>query len=116
MVLPHLIQTLRHNERLRNTHAMVESEGSSTSTLRMPEGQKIYGNWSVVEIDGNETLETARPQLVFGEDGRVSGSTGLNRLFASFSFRDQEFELGQAATTRMAGFRGHGAESLLSRP
>ena len=43
----------------------------------------------------NETLETARPQLVFGEDGRVSGSTGLNRLFASFSFRDQEFELGQ---------------------
>ena len=50
----------------------------------------------------NETSKTARPQLVFGEDGRVSGSTGLNRLFASFSFRDQEFEPDSCSTTRMA--------------
>ena len=59
--------------------------------------------WEVVEI-GGEALELERlPSMEFAEGGRVSGSTGVNRLMGSFELDGTTLKLSQLATTMMAG-------------
>ncbi len=59
--------------------------------------------WEVVEI-GGEALELERlPSMEFAEGGRVSGSTGVNRLMGSFELDGSTLKLSQLATTMMAG-------------
>ncbi len=59
--------------------------------------------WEVVEI-GGEALELERlPSIEFAEGGRVSGSTGVNRLMGSFELDGSTLKLSQLATTMMAG-------------
>jgi len=41
--------------------------------------------------------------LTFGHDGRVSGSTGVNRLTASYNVTPEYLTFGPMATTRRAG-------------
>ena len=43
--------------------------------------------------------------MTFGHDGRVSGSTGVNQLTASYSLTPEYLTFGPMATTRRAGRR-----------
>lgn len=65
--------------------------------------QLAGSSWSVVEIDGVATIETVQPNLVFAEDGRLSGSGGVNRLMGSYQFEDGAIEIAPVGSTRMAG-------------
>ncbi len=59
--------------------------------------------WEVVDIAG-EPVELERlPSIEFGEDGRVAGSTGVNRLMGSYELTGSTLGLSQLATTMMAG-------------
>lgn len=59
--------------------------------------------WEVVDIAG-EPVELERlPSIEFGEDGRVAGSTGVNRLMGSYELDGSTLHLSQLATTMMAG-------------
>lgn len=63
----------------------------------------IHGTeWTVQELGGVVT-EPPKPQLSFGADGRLTGTTGVNRLMGQFEVRDGLLVVGDAATTRMAG-------------
>ena len=44
-----------------------------------------------------------KPQLAFDEDGRVSGTTGVNRVMGRYEVADGLLSVADAATTRMAG-------------
>jgi heat shock protein HslJ len=46
--------------------------------------------------------EAVAAELLLGEDGRISGSTGCNRLMSSFELDGDALLLGPVATTRMA--------------
>lgn len=59
-------------------------------------------SWVVVEIAGRATSES-RPQLTFGDDGRLGGSTGVNRLGGRYAVADGVLTVMDAVTTRMAG-------------
>jgi heat shock protein HslJ len=59
-------------------------------------------SWVVQEVGGVVTTEP-KPQLAFGADGRVTGTTGVNRLMGEFEVRDGLLVVGNAVTTRMAG-------------
>ncbi|GAA5018509.1 hypothetical protein GCM10023258_05360 [Terrabacter aeriphilus] len=59
-------------------------------------------SWFVVEIVGRATSEP-RPQLTFGDDGRVGGSTGVNRLGGRYAVADGVLTVTDAVMTRMAG-------------
>lgn len=59
-------------------------------------------SWVVEQLGGAATVEP-RPQLTFGDDGRVSGSTGVNRLMGRYEVTDGMLVVADAATTRMAG-------------
>jgi putative lipoprotein len=59
--------------------------------------------WEVIEI-GGEPLELERlPSMEFTDEGRVAGSTGVNRLMGSFELDGSNLKLSQLATTMMAG-------------
>jgi putative lipoprotein len=59
--------------------------------------------WEVVDIAG-EPVELERlPSIEFNENGRVAGSTGVNRLMGSYELTGSTLRLSQLATTMMAG-------------
>jgi heat shock protein HslJ len=61
--------------------------------------------WAAVEIDGKpvEATEPQRPNIVLSaSDGRVTGTTGCNRVAGSFTQQGAALRFGMLASTRMA--------------
>ena len=59
-------------------------------------------SWVVRELGGAPTADP-RPRLTFGDDGRLSGTTGVNRLMGTYAVTEGLLSVGGVATTRMAG-------------
>jgi heat shock protein HslJ len=60
--------------------------------------------WTIVRLGDTPVLDSDQPLVVaFGHDGRVSGSTGVNQLTASYSLTAGYLTFGPLATTRRAG-------------
>ena len=58
--------------------------------------------WVVQELGGAATTDP-KPQVTFGEDGRLTGTTGVNRIMGQYGVTDGMLVVAQATTTRMAG-------------
>jgi heat shock protein HslJ len=59
--------------------------------------------WRLTELEGSDVyLEDGSPELTFGENNRVSGSTGCNQLSGPYNYRDTALSFGPIATTRRA--------------
>jgi len=57
--------------------------------------------WAIVQIADAPVVESDHPLVIaFGHDGRVSGSTGVNQLTASYSLTADYLTFGPLATTR----------------
>jgi len=60
--------------------------------------------WEILTIDEEPVIVGEAPLVVtFGHDGRVSGTTGVNQLTASYSLTADYLTFGPLATTRRAG-------------
>ena len=60
--------------------------------------------WAIVRLADEPVRPGDEPLvLTFGHDGRVSGSTGVNRLTASYSLTNEYLTFGPLATTRRSG-------------
>ena len=60
--------------------------------------------WEIVRIDGEPVAAGGEPLAVrFGHDGRVSGSTGVNQLTASYAVTAEYLTFGPLATSRREG-------------
>jgi heat shock protein HslJ len=59
--------------------------------------------WAVEDVDGLGVLDAAFPTLEFTADGRVAGTTGLNRCMGPYSMTGDTLTIGPLMTTRMAG-------------
>jgi heat shock protein HslJ len=68
----------------------------------MADNEVAGTSWVVEELGGAATVRP-KPQLSFGDDGRVSGSTGVNRLMGRYEVTGGLLTVADAATTRMAG-------------
>ncbi len=63
----------------------------------------VGGTWVVREI-GGEPTSSPPPEIVFGDDGRLTGTTGVNRLMGGYEVDGEQLVFaGGTATTRMAG-------------
>ncbi len=60
------------------------------------------GSYLVVAIDGVEVQGSQVPEMEFGADGRVSGSSGCNRFNGSVTVDGNALSFGPLASTRMA--------------
>lgn len=58
--------------------------------------------WTVESIAGVPTTEP-RPQLSLGEDGSLTGTTGVNLIRGTYEAHDETINIGDAGMTRMAG-------------
>ncbi|MDN5767132.1 MAG: META domain-containing protein [Humibacillus sp.] len=63
----------------------------------------ISGTSWVVRQVGADALRPPLPQLNFGNDGGLSGTTGVNRLMGRYEVGEAAVTFGPLATTRMAG-------------
>jgi heat shock protein HslJ len=72
------------------------SSGSPTGASTFPLGG---ATWRVDEIDGAPVQGSDGPTVSFDEPGRVSGSTGCNRYFASLTVAGAELRVGNVAMT-----------------
>ena len=59
--------------------------------------------WEVVEIDDEPVTIERLPAVEFTDDGRIVGSTGVNRLMGGYELEGDRIRLNQLATTMMAG-------------
>ena len=59
-------------------------------------------SWVVQELGGAVTSDP-KPELAFGDDGRVTGTTGVNRFTGRYEVAEGLLTVADAATTRMAG-------------
>ena len=58
--------------------------------------------WVVQQLAGEATSDP-KPELIFDADGRVHGTTGLNRVAGGYEVSDGVLTVTDAVTTRMAG-------------
>jgi putative lipoprotein len=58
--------------------------------------------WLAENIKGGGVIDNAQTTLVFASGGRVTGSGGCNRLFASANISGDLMAFGGVGTTRMA--------------
>jgi uncharacterized lipoprotein YbaY len=64
----------------------------------------VVGREWVLESIGGADVTVMRPAaLRFGDDGRVTGSTGVNRMFGGYDLSDGRLSITTPGTTRMAG-------------
>lgn len=80
---------------------------ASTPTAATPDPVQLGGTWVVQSLRGHAvpagTDAPAAPHLVFdAAQGRVTGSTGCNRLFGPYTATGTRLRLGPLSTTRMA--------------
>ena len=67
-------------------------------------GRLVVGREWVLESIGGADVTVLRPaSLRFGDDGRVTGSTGVNRMFGGYDITDGRLSITTPATTLMAG-------------
>ena len=60
--------------------------------------------WVIVRVADEPVHPAGEPLLLaFGHDGRVSGTTGVNQLTASYSLTAEYLTFGPLATTRRSG-------------
>ena len=60
----------------------------------------LAGTWVVEDVAGRGIIDYSRIELTFGEDGRLSGSTGCNRLTAIYRAYEPSVVIDAVATTR----------------
>lgn len=67
-----------------------------------PAGLLTGGDWQIEDVAGHGILDDSNITLQFGDNGRVSGSTGCNRYMGSFDLTGEGLNLGKMAGTMMA--------------
>jgi putative lipoprotein len=67
-----------------------------------PKSQLVGGEWVVEDVNGGGVIDDARASLMFGEDGRVSGSATCNRYGAAYSVKGDRLKISDAAATLAA--------------
>jgi putative lipoprotein len=72
-------------------------------TAGAPGSERLEGpTWLAENIKGGGVIDSAQSTLVFASGGRVTGSGGCNRLFATATIAGDTLMFGGVGTTRMA--------------
>ncbi|MEM9368386.1 MAG: META domain-containing protein [Planctomycetota bacterium] len=81
----------------------VDKIGMPTNQAGTASAAQLSGEWLAEDIDGGGVIENAQSTIRFAEDGRVTGSTSVNRFSGQIEMDGQSVSIGPLATTRMAG-------------
>lgn len=58
--------------------------------------------WVVEDVAGRGVIDDTRPSLAFGQDGRLSGNGGCNRIIGTYVVNGARLTLGPPGLTRMS--------------
>jgi heat shock protein HslJ len=57
--------------------------------------------WTVISIDGTQTIPMTPPEMTFGADGTISGSGGCNEYSGRFQTDGDKIQIGEVLSTMM---------------
>lgn len=78
-----------------------ESPTTADEAASVSGASAVAGQWSIRTIDGRP-LEGEQPATIAFAEGRVSGTTGCNRINGTYEVAGNVVTIGPLATTRMA--------------
>lgn len=58
--------------------------------------------WQIEEVESKKVIDSTNVSIEFGDDGRVSGSTGCNRFMGGYDLTGEGLTLGQMGATMIA--------------
>lgn len=67
-----------------------------------PASLLMGGTWQIEDVAGHGIVDASNITVLFGEKGRVSGSTGCNRFMGGFELTGEGLRFGQMGVTMMA--------------
>jgi heat shock protein HslJ len=84
---------------------LVVLSGMLASRAPAAECSLVDAYWRTIAIDGNPVTVPSNqrePHLKFSADGKVSGSTGCNRLAGAYKLEGNKLQFSKLITTKMA--------------
>jgi putative lipoprotein len=66
------------------------------------QAELISGEWRLEELGGTEVPNNVQTTLKFESNGRLGGSGGCNRYFASYQLEQDQLQVSQMGSTQMA--------------
>jgi heat shock protein HslJ len=91
--------------------AVVVAAGCTMFADDNANGGLVNTSWTVITIDGAQTLDEARPTMVFAPEG-LSGTTGCNSYGGTFRTDDDRITINVGAMTEMACDGPRGAQEV----
>ena len=67
-----------------------------------PSATSIFGSWRIEDVDGGGVIDSARLEVEFAADGRVSGHAGCNGFTGRYTSDGAGIDIGPLASTRRA--------------
>lgn len=62
----------------------------------------IVGGWNAVTIDSENVIQPTVPNIIFGEDGTVTGNGTCNGFGGNYTVNGSDLTIGQLVSTEMA--------------
>ncbi len=93
---------------LEDEHLTLSDDAEAPLAVFSVQSQELTGStWTIESYNGRAgavmgMVEGSAAEIIFGEDGTVSGSGGCNNLVGEFTAKDGGLQLGPLAMTRMA--------------
>lgn len=63
---------------------------------------EIIGGWNAVTIDNENVIQPTVPNIIFGEDGTVTGNGSCNGFGGNYTVDGNNVTIGQLVSTEMA--------------
>lgn len=67
-----------------------------------PQGIELAGTWHIEVIAGNPVIDYSPAQLIFSQDGKLTGNNSCNNFFGGYSIQGSSITLSPAGNTMKA--------------
>ncbi|SLN40350.1 heat-inducible protein [Pseudoruegeria aquimaris] len=78
------------------------AQGMAADSGAVSGGELAGSAWVVTDFGGPILVAEKKPEIAFGEDGRIAGFTGCNRLMGGYEAADGKISFTQGGMTMMA--------------
>jgi heat shock protein HslJ len=91
-----------HEQRKEDRQKQLQEQMKQEQAAGLEPSKLLGGEWVCVTIGGKAAGGERAPTLTFGDDGRVTGFSGVNRFSTDYTSARGAVRFGQMVSTKMA--------------
>jgi heat shock protein HslJ len=96
-----------HEQRKEDRQKQLQEQMKQEEAAGLQPAKLIGGEWVCVTIGGKAAGGERAPTLTFGDEGRVTGFSGVNRFSTDYTSATGVVRFGQLVSTKMASDPAH---------